>query len=626
MRELSSSALYGARFRENAARALLLPRAYPGKRTPLWQQRLKAQSLLEVAKGYGQFPIVLETYRECLRDVLDLPGLEELLRGLHTRELSLVEAETQRASPFASSLLFDYVATYMYEGDTPNAERRAAALSLDRDLLRELLGQEELRELIDARRAGGGGGRPPAPERAHAGRQLRRPARRAARGGRPHRRGGPAALPARRVGAAGCSTTSSASGARCRCASEARTASSPQRTRGCTATPSARSRPAGCPPRSSTSRRTRSGASCAATRAPTGRSPRARWRSATGWTSAPPCASWSARATWFAASCGRAAPSANGATPMCCAACGALRWPRCARRSSPPSSGRWRASCPAWQGVDTAPPGGAGVDRLREILVPLQGLALSPEVWERDVLPRRVGAYSPAWMDQLCAGGELVWVGAGSLGRSSGKVALYFRDDARWLGPPPFKGDPPGRADPRRDPRAARARRVVLDRPAGGHHGGGRRRGGSGGDPRGPVGPGLDGRGDQRCLRPAARPAAVPGARAARRRKALRPQAPPRRAAGAGTVVAHRAAVRRRAGARPQGARAERGAARALRDRHPGDRAGRGDSGRLRRPLLGAGQPGDAGHRPARLLRRGTGRRAVRAARGDRAAARPALG
>src|SRR3954467_3293146 len=149
VRELSASALFGARFRENSARALLLPRAYPGKRTPLWQQRLKAQSLLEVAKGFGQFPIVLETYRECMRDVLDLPALDGLLRQLHRRELSLVEVETPRASPFASSLLFDYVATYMYEGDTPNAERRAAALSLDRDLLRELLGQEELRELID---------------------------------------------------------------------------------------------------------------------------------------------------------------------------------------------------------------------------------------------------------------------------------------------------------------------------------------------------------------------------------------------------------------------------------------------------------------------------------------------
>src|ERR671925_1420689 len=148
--ELASSALFGARFRENAGRALLIPRAYPGRRTPLWQQRLKSQSLLEVAQRYADFPIVLETYRECLRDVLDVPGLHQLLRALHARELSLLEVETRTASPFASSLLFDYVATYMYEGDTPNAERRAAALALDRDLLRELLGQEELRDLIDA--------------------------------------------------------------------------------------------------------------------------------------------------------------------------------------------------------------------------------------------------------------------------------------------------------------------------------------------------------------------------------------------------------------------------------------------------------------------------------------------
>ena len=147
--ELGGSALFGARFRENAGRALLIPRAYPGKRTPLWQQRLKSQSLLEVARRYAQFPIVLETYREVLRDVLDLPGLHELLTKLHRRELSLVEVETPTASPFASSLLFDYVATYMYEGDQPNAERRAAALALDRELLRELLGQEELRELIE---------------------------------------------------------------------------------------------------------------------------------------------------------------------------------------------------------------------------------------------------------------------------------------------------------------------------------------------------------------------------------------------------------------------------------------------------------------------------------------------
>ena len=148
--ELGGSALFGARFRENAARALLIPRRRPGERTPLWQQRLKAQSLLQVARRYGSFPVVLETYRECLQDVFDLPALKQILRGLKTREVDLVDVETPSASPYSSSLLFDYIATYMYEDDTPPAERRAQALSLDRDLLRELLGQEELRDLLDA--------------------------------------------------------------------------------------------------------------------------------------------------------------------------------------------------------------------------------------------------------------------------------------------------------------------------------------------------------------------------------------------------------------------------------------------------------------------------------------------
>ena len=156
--EVGQTALFGARFRENAARALLIPRRRPGERTPLWQQRLKAQGLLQVARKYPSFPIVLETYRECLQDVFDLPALKRLLRGLRTREIDLVDVETASASPFAASLLFDYIATYMYEDDTPPAERRAQALSLDRDLLRELLGQEELRELIDRGRARGGRG------------------------------------------------------------------------------------------------------------------------------------------------------------------------------------------------------------------------------------------------------------------------------------------------------------------------------------------------------------------------------------------------------------------------------------------------------------------------------------
>src|SRR5215211_3025343 len=147
--ELAGTALFGARFRENAARALLIPRRRPGERTPLWQQRLKAQALLQVARRYPDFPVVLETVRECLQDVFDLPALREVLSGLERRTLDIVEVETPQASPYASSLLFDYVATYMYEDDTPLAERRAQALALDKDLLKELLGQEELRELID---------------------------------------------------------------------------------------------------------------------------------------------------------------------------------------------------------------------------------------------------------------------------------------------------------------------------------------------------------------------------------------------------------------------------------------------------------------------------------------------
>src|SRR5437867_5514996 len=150
VQEVGQSALFGARFRENAARALLIPRRRPDQRTPLWQQRLKAQGLLQVARKYGSFPIILETYRECLQDVFDLPALTRLLQGLRTRELDVVDVETASASPYSASLLFDYIATYMYEDDTPPAERRAQALALDRDLLRELLGQEELRELIDA--------------------------------------------------------------------------------------------------------------------------------------------------------------------------------------------------------------------------------------------------------------------------------------------------------------------------------------------------------------------------------------------------------------------------------------------------------------------------------------------
>jgi len=440
--ELSASALYGARFRENAARALLLPRAYPGKRTPLWQQRLKAQSLLEVAKRYGQFPIVLETYRECLRDVLDLPGLEELLRGLHTRELSLVEVETQRASPFASSLLFDYVATYMYEGDTPNAERRAAALSLDRDLLRELLGQEELRDLID----------PDALAEVEDDFQRLSERTQAANSDALHDV----------LRAVGDLTVEEAQERCLGAVSAKRMLIDLQRERrAITMRIGGEERwiaaedaglyrdafgavpPGGLPD-----------AFLEAVEAPFERLVRRYAHTHGPFTTRELRDRYTVDPTPVLEGLERAGDLVRGelrpgGTEREWCDTDVLRRLRRAslaslRKEVEPAEQRALARfLPAWQGVDASPSSGAGVDRLREMLVPLQGLALAPEVWERDVLPRRTGAYSPTWLDQLCAGGELVWVGAGSLGRNTGKVALYFREDARWLGPPNFKGDRP---------------------------------------------------------------------------------------------------------------------------------------------------------------------------------------
>jgi ATP-dependent Lhr-like helicase len=147
--EVGASALFASRFRECASRALLLPRRQPGRRTPLWQQRQRSAQLLEIASRYPAFPIVLETVRECLQDVFDVPALTALLRDIAARRIRIVEVETATPSPFGKSLLFRYVGAFMYEGDAPLAERRAQALSLDTALLAELLGQDGLRELLD---------------------------------------------------------------------------------------------------------------------------------------------------------------------------------------------------------------------------------------------------------------------------------------------------------------------------------------------------------------------------------------------------------------------------------------------------------------------------------------------
>jgi ATP-dependent Lhr-like helicase len=433
--ELGGSALFGARFRENASRALLIPRAYPGKRTPLWQQRLKAQNLLEVARRYDDFPIVLETYRECLRDVLDVPGLQTLLRGLHAREISLVEVETPTASPFASSLLFDYVATYMYEGDTPSAERRAAALSLDRDLLRELLGQEELRELLD----------PQALARVEDDLQHRSEITRATSRDGLHdvlRHVGDlsAAEIAERVfeGVDPAPLLEELErerrAIRMRVGGEQRYVAADEA--GLYRDALSAAPPGGLPeafladvpdalrvlvaryarthgPFTTEELRARYGIDAGAVLRELERDGEL------------------VRGELRPGGTGREWCDVEVLRRLRRASLAALR-----KEIEPADQRALAAFLPSWQGVDRHSPAGAGIDRLREVLVPLQGLALPAEIWERDVLPRRTGAYSPSWLDMLCASGELVWVGAGPLGRS-GRVALYFREDAPLIGPPP---------------------------------------------------------------------------------------------------------------------------------------------------------------------------------------------
>jgi ATP-dependent helicase Lhr and Lhr-like helicase len=409
VQEVGQTALFGARFRENASRALLILRRRPGQRTPLWQQRLKAQSLLQVARKYGSFPIVLETYRECLQDVFDLPALRRILQGLQTRELDLVEVETASASPFASSLLFDYVATYMYEDDTPPAERRAQALSLDRDLLRELLGQEELRELLDrdaieeVERS-----LQPSPRNADELHDLLRV--------RGHRFAGEydegfaeTLLRERRA-------------IRFRLGDRDALAAAEDAGR-------LRDALGVMPPGGLPDAFLEGGGeslSQLVLRYSRGRGP---------FTTAEVEAHFGFELEQLLHDLERSdllvrgELRPGGSEREWCdpdvlrrlrrASLAALR-----KEVEPAAQAAFGRFLPAWHGIGRRA-------SLREALVPLQGLPLPVALWESEVLPRRVPNYQPAWLDALCASGELVWVGAGL-----DRVAVYFREDASVLGRP----------------------------------------------------------------------------------------------------------------------------------------------------------------------------------------------
>jgi ATP-dependent Lhr-like helicase len=420
--ELGASALFGARFRENAARALLIPRRRPGERTPLWQQRLKAQGLLQVARRYGSFPVILETYRECLQDVFDLDALKRLLTGLRTRELDLVDVETPSASPYAASLLFDYVANYMYEDDTPPAERRAQALSLDRDLLRELLGQEELRDLLDA----------DAVEEVE--RQLRGAPRNAdelhdqlrlrgdLREGEYDAGFAETLLRERRA-------------LRARVAGEERLIAAEDAGR-------YRDALGAMPPGGLPEVFLEGGPESLrelVLRFARGRGP---------FTTAQANARFGRdvepelQALERAELLVRGELRPGGSEREWCdpdvlrrlrrASLAALR-----KEVEPAEQAALGRFLPHWHGIDRRA-------TLREALVPLQGLALPVSLWEAEVLPRRIPGYQPLQLDVLCASGELVWVGAGL-----DRVAVFFREDAAVLGRPGAASQPEGDAHDR---------------------------------------------------------------------------------------------------------------------------------------------------------------------------------
>ena len=423
--ELGGSALYGARFRENAARALLIPRRRPGQRTPLWQQRLRAQSLLQVAERYGSFPIVLETYRELLQDHFDLPALRELLSRLQTREISLVAVETAEASPFAQSLAFDFVARAMYEDDTPAAERRMQALTLDRDLLRELLGADELRDLLDPdalvsveRDLAAAPG--PGPDGLH---DLLRRSGDLTRGELADR-GDDVETAAEQL-------LRERRALRVRIAGEDRLIAIEDAGRFRDALGVAP--PAGVP--AAFLEPVEHALAGLLARFARRRGPFTTADAATRYGLADDVCESELAALEAAGRLVRGGLRPGGTGIDWCdpdvlrrirrASVAALR--RAIEPVEPAAIARF---APAWHGIER---GGRGsLDRLREVLVPLQWLPLSPDVWERDVLARRVEGYRQSWLDELCATGELVWIGA-----EGGRVALLYRDEAPLFGPPP---------------------------------------------------------------------------------------------------------------------------------------------------------------------------------------------
>ncbi|GGK90665.1 DEAD/DEAH box helicase [Mangrovihabitans endophyticus] len=427
---VGTSALFAARFRECAARSLLLPRRDPRRRQPLWQQRQRSAQLLDVAREFADFPVTLEAARECLQDVFDVPGLTGLMRDLGARKVRLVEAETARPSPFARSLLFGFVGAFIYEGDAPLAERRAAALTLDSTLLGELLGRVDLRELLDpavvaeseqqlrwltdARR----------PRDAEDVVELLRvlgdlsPAELTERGAD---LGWLAGLTRRVV--------------RVRIAGE-------DRWIGVEDTGRYRDALGVAPPMGVAE------AYLEPVPDPLGDLV-ARYARTHGPFAAATCAARFGLGVFVVEQAlkrlgaagrvvsGEFSPAGAG-TEWCDAEVLRLLRRRslaALRREIEPVPHRTLAAfLPRWHQIGA---NARGTDAAAAAIEQLQGLAIPASAWERLVLPARVADYSPAHLDELCSGGEVVWAGSGALGGHDGWVTLAYADSAALLLPPP---------------------------------------------------------------------------------------------------------------------------------------------------------------------------------------------
>jgi ATP-dependent Lhr-like helicase len=408
---VGASPLFAGRFRENAARALLIPRRRPGQRTPLWQQRLKAHDLQQVAGRFGSFPIVLETYREVLSDVFEVPSLKALLQRIQVGEVDLVEVESEHPSPFASSLMFDYVASYLYEGDAPAAERRAQALSLDRALLAELLAADDLRELLD----------PEAIDEIEEQLRGKETAELDDAHDRLRRLGDmdPAELPASELLAA-------------RRAVRVRIAGRPR----LVAVEDAAlyrdgagiALPPGLPdsllePVPDALARLVSRLARAS-----GPFTEAGMRERLGVDVRPALRALTERGELVEGAFRRGVGEAEWVAPEVLRRVRRRTMARLRQQVEPVDPSTLVRFLPAWDGIGREH--GRPRERLLEAVSQLGGLALPVEVWERDVLPLRVPGYRPGEMDAVCAAGEVVWIGAGD-----GRVAIYLRDDAPLLAP-----------------------------------------------------------------------------------------------------------------------------------------------------------------------------------------------